>query len=79
MEKAFQNYKIKSPQKSTSYEWQQRALDVIGYLDCPPNKKACVFQAFRKNRYKAEAVIRYMQEKRINNVYYFLKVYATKS
>lgn len=76
MKKAFENYKPKEPIKSAAYEWQQRTLDVLEYLDCPPNKKSCVFRAFRQNRSKAEAIINYMQERGIKNVFYFLKVYG---
>lgn len=66
--------KYKQPIQATAYEFQNRALEIIEFLNPPPNKKSEIFRLVKQKRDKAESVFRYMQERKIHNVFYFFKV-----
>lgn len=54
-------YKLK--EKSTAYEWQNRALEVIQTWKIPTKKHSSIFRIFKNNRSKAEAAFRYIQDR----------------
>jgi hypothetical protein len=77
MNNAFANYKIPEKQKACTYYWQQKALDIIEYLDNPV--KSQVFKWAKTKESKLESAIRYMKEKNINSFKYLGKIMSKEN
>lgn len=70
-------YQNNSGKRYSSQEWQDYAAKLADYLKAR-DKRSSIFQLVKKNRQKAQAIHRYMEEKGITNVYYFLKVWENQ-
>lgn len=63
MKSLFSNYKLLEAKPSTTYEWQDRALQVCEALGVPKNKCSVFMKIFKTKREKAEACYKYIIER----------------